>query len=116
MKNLIFFSLILFSIIFSTSCSKDEQNNDIDAVTIKSDIFQCCNIWSETSTDESLAEKLARDFLIDIGIVPVKITRGEGTPLALCFICCQCPTGEALFIEIDRKDLESALSFGFEED
>ena len=115
MQNLLLFSIIFFSFSLLTSCSKDDTNGNVDTVTIKSDIFQCCNIWDEASTDLSDVEEEVKVFLVDRGIVPIEVTRGEGTPFAFCTHCCKCPTGEALFIEINQTSLQSALGFGFEE-
>ena len=109
MKNLIFSAFLI--VFFILSCSKDDN-----AVRIKSDIFQCCNIWGDFRAGPSTVEEAVKDFLIGEEITSTKITKGTGSPAAFCQTCCGCPTGEAIFIKINRVDLQRALDLGFIEE
>jgi len=105
MKN----TFLLFLLVFMASCAKTDLT-----VTVKSPVFQCCNIWGETATAYDVFETLP-DFLegenIEYSDLIVN-NNGEG---ALCGICCKCPTEKIVEFKVSEEDLQTLLDLGFEE-
>ena len=100
-------AIILVCSIFA--CEKD------DLVTVKYGLFACCNFYEELGCNEaSLAENIA--CALDGEGIPY--FNGEVVvegPHVVCITCCQCPSGEVLYLDVHESDLPALFDLGFEE-
>ena len=106
MKNLIFLILILFT----ASCTKSDLN-----VEVKSEVFQCCNIWEDFVTSDNSPEEAVSDFLNEQNISFTDLETIDNGLISLCVTCCQCPAGMEVKFKVNEEDLQSLLDLGFEQ-
>lgn len=105
MKNI----LLLFFFVSMMSCQKADLN-----ITVKSEVFQCCNIWGDTTTAADTPETLPA-FLDEKNIEFTDIVIIDNELIVLCTMCCNCPAGKTVEFKVSSEDLEEVLDLGFVE-
>lgn len=106
MKNLFFLIIVLFT----ASCTKSDLN-----VEVKSQVFQCCNIWEDSVTADNTPEEAVSDFLNENNIAFTDFETIDNGLSSVCITCCQCPAGMEVRFKVNEEDLAVILALGFEQ-
>ena len=93
------------------SCTKSDLS-----IAVKSQIFQCCNIWDSFATTDNNHEEAISDLLIENDISFTDFETIDIGMSAISVTCCQCPAGMEVKFKVNEEDLEAVLTLGFEED
>ena len=108
MKTIKFLALLFFFSLVMFSCSKEQ-----DTVTMRLEIFECCNPWDDLQirpTEQVIIGVFFRNEGLDSKSIDIE-KLGDGV---ICGQCCECPTGNFVLIEIERSEIKTARKLGFQ--
>ncbi len=84
-------------------------------VEVKSQVFQCCNIWEDFVTADNTLTEAVSEFLSDNNIPFSEMETIDNGPSSVCASCCKCPAGMEVKFKVDEEDLQILLDLGFEQ-
>lgn len=117
MKHLTYFLATITFCICSIVACDTEQENEETITTVKRPVYLCCNPWDEIANQETNGKikDIVQEFLETNQVTPLQIDSIQEGEQVECFVCCECPAGFAVYVDIEESDKEKALDLGFQE-